>query len=344
MEASQVKVYFSSLSQSSQEHLLKSLSRIQIESDYTELLQLRGDALDDKRSECPHCQSPNYYKNGKDKGSRRYKCKDCKRGFTEYTGTWINGIHKKHLIPEFLKTLESSLSLIKSSQETGLDPGTIFNWRHKFLSAQESIENQKPFKGITEVDETFYLQSQKGKKCTDRSPRNRGGRPSRGITNNEASVLTIMDRSGNSAYRFTNMGRISTYDIEKAIGDRTSKRTILCSDGHNSYKSFTSKKKIEHHILNATKGVRVKGNYHIQHINSLHSRMKTFFNYNMRGVSTKYLQKYLNWQRIKDLFKDTTKWIKTVLALSLQKADAITIYNNIEKDYLKIYKPSQLSS
>ena len=76
----------------------------------------------------------------------------------------------------------------------------------------------------------------------------------------------------------------------------------------------------------------------------MHSRMKTFFNYNMRGVSTKYLQKYLNWQRIKDLFKDTTKWIKTVLALSLQKADAITIYNNIEKDYLKIYKPSQLSS
>ena len=64
----------------------------------------------------------------------------------------------------------------------------------------------------------------------------------------------------------------------------------------------------------------------------------------MRGVSTKYLQKYLNWQRIKDLFKDTTKWIKTVLALSLQKADAITIYNNTEKDYLKIYKPSQLSS
>ena len=69
MDTSQVKTYFSSLSQSNQEHLLKSLSSIQIESDYTELLQLRGDALDDKRSECPHCQSPNYYKNGKDKGS-----------------------------------------------------------------------------------------------------------------------------------------------------------------------------------------------------------------------------------------------------------------------------------
>ena len=188
----------------------------------------------------------------------------------------------------FMATLAFLLLGIVSSKETGLDPVTVFNWRHKFLSSQESVENQKLFKGITEVDETFYLQSQKGKKCTYRAPRNRGGRPSRGITNNEASVLTIMDRSGNSAYRFTNMGRISTDDIEKAIGDRTSERTILCSDGHNSYKSFTSKKKIEHHILNATKGVRVKGDYHIQHINSLHSRMKTFFNYNMRGVSTKY--------------------------------------------------------
>jgi hypothetical protein len=90
------------------------------------------------------------------------------------------------------------------------------------------------------------------------------------------------------------------------------------------------------HILNATKKIRVKGEYHIQHINSLHSRMKIFFNYNMRGVSTKYLQKYLNWQRIKGLFKDETKWIKTVLTVSSQKADAIKIYNNIENDYLKI--------
>lgn len=340
MNTAEVKSYFSNLPEVQQDQLLRDLGKIQVK-DYSSLLQLRGDALDDKRSECPHCQSPNYYKNGKDKGSRKYKCKDCKRGFTEYTGTWVNGIHKKHLIPEFLKTLESSLSLIKSSEQVGLDPGTIFQWRHKFLSAQEFVEDQQPFKGITEVDETFYLHSQKGRKCTDRVPRNRGGRSTRGITNNEASVLTIMDRSGNSAYRFTNMGRISENDIEQAVGDRVSKRTILCSDGHNSYKSFANKKNIEHHVLNASKKERVKGDYHIQHINSLHSRMKTFFNYNMRGVSTKYIQKYLNWQRIKDLFKDATTWIKTVLIVSLQKAEATVIYNNIEKDYLKIYKTSQ---
>ena len=65
--------------------------------------------------------------------------------------------------------------------------------------------------------------------------------------------------------------------------------------------------------------------------------MKNFFNYQLR-VSTKYLQKYLNWQKLKDQFKNSTQWIKTMLTISLQRADAIKIFKNIENDYLKIYK------
>jgi len=345
MNTNEVLSYFSNLSDSNQQGLLKALNSIKIEADYSSLLRLRGDSLDDKRSECPHCMSSIFSKNGKDKGCRKYICKDCKRGFTEYTGTWINGIHKKHLIPLFMKTLESSLSLIKSAKEIGISEVTSFNWRHKFLSSLEpDYEEEKSFKGITEADETYYHHSQKGKKCTHRIARNRGGRSSRGITNEEATVLTMMDRAGNSLYQFTNMGRISLAELESAVADRITERTILCTDGHNSYKALARHQNIEHHILNANKKERIKGDYHIQHINSLHSRMKNFFNSKLRGVSTKYLQKYLNWQKMKDEFKDTTQWIKTMLAVSLQRADAIGIFKNIEKDYLKIYKSSQLYS
>jgi hypothetical protein len=241
-----------------------------------------------------------------------------------------------------MKSLESSLSLVKSSNVIGISEPTVFNWRHKFLSSQEpDYKEEKPFKGITEVDETFYHHSQKGKQCTHRTARSRGGRPSRGITNEEATVLTTMDRAGNSLYQFTNMGRLSLVELENALGDRITERTILCSDGHNSYKALAKKQKIEHHILNASKKERVKGDYHIQHINSLHSRMKSFFNYRLKGVSTKYLQKYLNWQKIKDQFKDATQWVKTTLIMSLQRADALDIFKNIEMDYVKIYKTSQ---
>lgn len=339
MDTKEILSYFSNLSVSNQEELLSSLNKVNIETDYNSLLKSRGDALDDRRAECPYCTSFNFSKNGKDKGCRKYKCKDCKSGFTEYTGTWISGIHKKHLIPLFMKTLESSLSLVKSSKEIGIAELTVFHWRHKFLSSQEPVDNQQEsFKGITEADETFYHHSQKGKKCRDREARNRGGRPSRGITNNEATVLTIMDRAGNSLYQFTNMGRISVAEIENAVEDRITERTILCSDGHNSYKALAKQYAIEHHILNISKGERVKGAYHIQHVNSLHSRMKNFFNYKLRGVSTKYLQKYLNWQRIKDKFKDVNQWVKTMLTISLQRPDALKVFQNIEMEYSKIYK------
>lgn len=342
MNTAQILSYFSDLSDSNQQALLTDLNRSKIASDYSNLLKLRGDSLDDKRAECPYCKGFNFSKNGKDKGSRKYKCKDCKRGFTEYTGTWINGVHKKHLIPLFMKTLEVSLSLVKSSKEIGISEPTVFSWRHKFLSSQEADDDQeKPFKGITEIDETFYHHSQKGKQCTSRAARKRGGRLSRGITKQEATVLTTMDRAGNSLYQFTNMGRVSLSELENALENRITERTILCSDGHNSYKALAKKQGIEHHILNASKNERVKGDHHIQHINSLHSRMKSFFNYKLRGVSTKYLQKYLNWQKIKDEFKDSTQWIKTMLSRSLQRADALNIYKNIEKDYVKIYKSSQ---
>ena len=147
------------------------------------------------------------------------------------------------------------------------------------------------------------MHSQKGKKCTHRLPRKRGGRPTRGITNEEASVLTTMDRSGNVVYELTNMGRMSFEELKETISDKINDRTILCSDGSQSYKKIALEKGIDHYVFKSSEGKRVNGEYHIQNINNLHSRMKSFFNHRLRGVSTKYLQKYLNWQRIKDQFR-----------------------------------------
>ena len=58
--------------------------------------------LNNKQGSCPHCWHSKYVKYGIDKGSQRYKCKSCKRNFTEYTGTWMAGIHKKDKIDEYL--------------------------------------------------------------------------------------------------------------------------------------------------------------------------------------------------------------------------------------------------
>jgi transposase-like protein len=344
MDKNIVISFFEELTPSNQAVLLKDLERIKLGTEYSTILKNRGNALDDRSAECPYCESAHYVKNGTDKGSRRYKCRECNSGFTEYTGTWIAGLHKKHLIPGFMKAMELSLSLVKSAVEIGIDSCTVFSWRHKFLSAHENIADEAPFKGITEADDTFYLHSQKGTKCKHRPPRQRGGRPTRGLSKDEAVIFTTVDRIGNIAYKFAAMGRVSLENIERTIGNRVSERTIFCSDGLASYKTFSKQRNLEHYILNASKGERIKGEYHIQHINSLHSRMKNLFNHNLKGVSTKYIQKYVNWQKIRDIFRDKSQWIKTVLALSLQSTKASNVFRAIEMDYFKIYTSPLYSS
>jgi len=230
---SQLREYFSSLTDDDQESTLKDLNKIRLLSEYSELFKLRGDALDDRRAGCPHCESRSYIKDGKEKGSRRYKCKDCLKRFTEHTGTWIVGIHKKHLIPKFMNTVELGLSLKEASKMIGIDAYTVFKWRHKFLSSCEALETESSFNGITESDETYFLHSQKGKKCEHRKARNRGGRPTRGITKDEANILTTMDRDENMSYQFTNMGRMSVQDLNESLGNKVNEKTVLCSDGNS---------------------------------------------------------------------------------------------------------------
>lgn len=72
---------------------------------------------------------------------------------------------------------------------------TLFYWRHKILAALKQISTED-FKGIVEMDETYFLFSEKGKRnIADRKPRKRGGKAKyRGISNDQVCVLVARDR------------------------------------------------------------------------------------------------------------------------------------------------------
>ena len=75
------------------------------------------DVLNNKQGKCPHCHHTKYVKFGFKSGSQRYKCKSCNSSFTEYTGTWIAGLHHKDKIDDYLKLMvqEKSLGKIKEA-------------------------------------------------------------------------------------------------------------------------------------------------------------------------------------------------------------------------------------
>ena len=80
---------------------------------HSPLLGKRKELFDNKIGNCPHCESKKYRKHGIDKGSQRYYCRNCKRTFTEFTGTWVSGLHKKELVIPYLNHMKKEYSLDK---------------------------------------------------------------------------------------------------------------------------------------------------------------------------------------------------------------------------------------
>ncbi|KAB3534811.1 IS1595 family transposase [Alkaliphilus pronyensis] len=87
-------------------------------------------------------------------------------------------------------------------------------------------------------------------------------------------------------------GRISHEQINDILNGHISFTSILCTDKHRSYIGFA--KKVGLDLKQVKSAAKVNGIYHIQHINSLHSRLKGWMR-DFKGVSTKYLINYLYW-------------------------------------------------
>lgn len=132
-------------------------------------------------------------------------------------------------------------------------------------------------------------------------------------------------------------GRLTKADISSAIGKRINTATILCSDSHVSYKGFAKDNNVEHHALRSDMQQHVKGiKYHIQHVNSTHNRLKKWIGYRFWGVSTKYLQQYLNWFRLKDLIKNSKDKLYDFTQKTIIDTTAYSLFKQIPFMYQKL--------
>ena len=327
---------FKDLSIEDQREVLSELSQVNV-TENINIIKSRGAALDNKDGHCPHCHSADYVKFGSDKGSKRYRCKNCKKTFTEYTGTWLENIHKKELLRPYLELMAQEKSLDEIKETLGINKKTAFDWRHKILSGLEESGKEK-FTGITESDETFFPQSEKGSRHLERKPYKRGRKlGKKGISKDHVAVIATKGRSGGLDLTVATLGRIKKQDIKNAVGSRVDDKTILCSDGHVSYKGFANDLKIEHHVIRGDLKEYVKNKkYHIQHINSLHNGIKKWIENRFWGVSTKYLQQYMNWYRMKEQLKNSVSYSADFTKLSLEDTASKARYNRIADEYLKL--------
>ncbi|CRK85101.1 insertion element protein [Neobacillus massiliamazoniensis] len=95
----------------------------------------------------------------------------------------------------------------------------------------EQIPTEK-FSGIVEMDETYFLYSEKDKRnITGREPIERGGTSDkRGISYDQVCVLFARDRQKITLSTVLGKGRIVKKKLDMKIGSLLSTENILCTD------------------------------------------------------------------------------------------------------------------
>lgn len=178
----------------------------------------------------------------------------------------------------------------KSAATVGVHPNTAFRWRHRFL-ALPSTERAVRLAGIAEADETYFLESQKGKRQgLTRAPSKRG------TSEEQTAVLICRDKTGNTANSI--LERADKAHIGAALKPLLASDAILCTDGAKSLAAVAKEMGIIHRPINLAAGQQVAADfYHVQNVNAYDSRLKEWMR-RFRGVATHYLGNYLGWRRL----------------------------------------------
>lgn len=246
---------------------------------------------------CPHCHSVIISRWGHSHGLQRYRCGDCSKTFNALTGTPLSRLRNKNQWIRYARELIQGHSVRQAAEAIGVHRNTSFRWRHRFLS-QAQGDKAKSLKGIAEADETFFLESFKGRKRgMPRRARGRGGKgKGRGTGSDQIPVLLARDRHGR-VYDDILKGT-STGEISRALEGRIGPDTVLCADGAAAYRLFAERENILLKEINRSQGQHVVERvFHIQNVNAYGSRLKQWMR-RFNGVATHYLANYLAWRRL----------------------------------------------
>jgi transposase-like protein len=146
---------------------------------------------------CPHCNNRDVVRWGAASALPRYRCKACRRTFNALTKTPLANLRMKDKWTTQAEAMIEGVSKAKAARRCGVHYTTAFRWRHRFLA---SLAGDKPtsLAGIVEGDETFILESFKGKRSDmPRKSGKRGGKSAkRGLSDRSrsSSRATVRER------------------------------------------------------------------------------------------------------------------------------------------------------
>jgi len=252
---------------------------------------------------CPHCGGRGLIAWGRSHGLPRYRCKSCRRTFNAATNTPMARLRKRDRWFDQAQAMMEGLSLAKAAARCGVHASTAYRWRHRFLSAP-ALDKPRTLQGVVEADETFILESFKGRRSgLTRKPRRRGGKALHpGSFFENIPVLVARDRAGATIDAV--LPEDTAACIARALGDVVTPANQLVCDGGLPLRAFARKAKIPVRVVPAP-GKPQPGapEIHINNVNAYHGRLKEWLR-RFHGVATRNLPNYLGWRRAIEAWGD----------------------------------------
>jgi transposase-like protein len=268
--------------------LAKELPEEYFEETYKRLREIKekADAEADTQPEsCPKCGSIAIKRNGKRNNRQAYLCKDCKKSFVATSTSAIAYSHASETVwKQVIRDTVAGVSIDKTAESLDLSHPTVFNMRHKilFLVEQAILDAPIALEGVCEADETYVLESVKGRKIPSgyhRKPRKHGAKASKaGLSDEYICVCTSVDSDNRCMTEVVNRASPSKAEIDKVFGKKVSPDTVILCDGSNRYDILEDKCTVAH-------------SKRVNKVNGFHSFIKERI-LAARGVATIYLNRY----------------------------------------------------
>jgi len=330
---------FRALDGPSQEKLLE-LLQVEFEGNSRVVENVRSELRDaTDRPSCFHCGHSKVFKRGLRKGVRQFSCAECKKWFSENSGTVLHGIHHPEKWQEYVRLMQEGGTIKGIARQMGISIETSFRWRHKILSALGEREVSK-LGDIVECDEMEFVMNNKGEDL-ERPARKRStdaNKPSHKSTTRKVKVLVAVDRQGSKYARVVEAGRINAKHVQKTVGKKLKKGSTLITDKHSAFLKYAKGLKTIKHIPIKAGDQKASSDkdINIQRVNQTHKQIRDFMRKFNGGVGTKYLQNYLNWYLYQTELKQSTGKLRMWVTIVLTSTTGLEFYNQIRSGVVNI--------
>ncbi len=251
--------------------------------------------------ECPRCRNQRVHLWGRFSGRQRYRCRACRRTFSDLTATPAAYSKRIHLWPQYAACMVHAETLRRSAARVGIHLSTSFRWRHAVLRALKASDS-KLLAGWLEIDEIWLPRSEKGKRNLQRVPLVRGARCRDRllIRSRRVSVAIARDRRGRVLSEMIDATRICAADLRKSVAPHITPGANLLTrwPALSPYGVLAAAvdgklQSLRQHEPSATPL------HHLSNIRDYIVRLLDWLE-RFRGVATRYLPHYLAWHRFVD--------------------------------------------